>query len=137
MTSRISISDAVETLAAGGLPVRFTAYDGSSAGPPDTPIGLRLANERGLSYLLTAPGDLGMSRAYVAGDLIIEGVHPGNPYDGLVLLQDKLKFRLPGPGEAVGLLRGLGLSHLRPPEPPPPRSGCLAGAAPSRGCGTR
>jgi cyclopropane-fatty-acyl-phospholipid synthase len=115
----MSISEAVETLAVGGLPVRFTAYDGSSGGVADTKIGLRLANERGLSYLLTAPGPLGMSRAYVAGDLVIEGVHPGDPYEGLLLIQDRLQFRRPKPAEAVALLRGLGISKLRPPEPPP------------------
>jgi cyclopropane-fatty-acyl-phospholipid synthase len=119
MTARLSISDAVEMLTVHGLPVRFSAYDGSSAGPADSAIGLRLANERGLSFLLTAPGDLGMSRAYVAGDLLIEGVHPGDPYDALVLLQDRLRFRRPRPAEAVSLLRGLGLSRLRLPEPPP------------------
>ena len=39
------------------------------------------ATERGLAYLLTAPGDLGFARAYVAGDLELDGVHPGDPYD--------------------------------------------------------
>ena len=119
MTTRMPIAEAVETLSDGGLPVRFTAYDGSQAGPPDSEYGLRLTSERGLSYLLTAPGDLGMSRAYVAGDLVIEGVHPGDPYAALVLLQDRLRFRRPGATEAVALLRGLGLSQLRPPAPPP------------------
>ena len=118
-TTRMPIAQAVETLAEGGLPVRLTAYDGSEAGPADSEYGLRLTNERGLSYLLTAPGDLGMSRAYVAGDLVIEGVHPGDPYPALTLLQDRLRFRRPGAAEAVALLRGLGLSHLRPPAPPP------------------
>ena len=30
---------------------------------------MRLINERALRYILTAPGDLGLARAYVAGDL--------------------------------------------------------------------
>ena len=37
---------------------------------------------------MTAPGDLGMVRAYVSGDLDLSGVHPGDPYDALVLLKD-------------------------------------------------
>ncbi len=65
-----------------GLPLRFTAYDGSSAGPADAAYGLNLLNERGLAYIMTAPGDLGLARAYVSGDLEIVGVHPGDPYDG-------------------------------------------------------
>ena len=49
------------------LPLRFTAYDGSAAGPEDSPYGIHLATERGLNYILTAPGDLGFGRAYVVG----------------------------------------------------------------------
>jgi cyclopropane-fatty-acyl-phospholipid synthase len=115
---RTTIGSVIETLATE-LPVRFTAYDGSVAGPADAAIELRLLNERGLSYLLTAPGDLGMARAYVAGDLEFVGVHPGDPYDALVVMLDRVKFRRPGPGEALNLIRGLGLQHLRPPAPPP------------------
>lgn len=113
------IADTVAGLLRDELPVRLTAYDGSSAGPADAAIGLELASERGLAYLLTAPGDLGMARAYVAGDLLLHGVHPGNPYDAMVLLKDHLDFRPPAPGELVALLRGWGLRHLRPPAPPP------------------
>ncbi|MEZ5097482.1 MAG: class I SAM-dependent methyltransferase [Nocardioides sp.] len=98
--------------------MRFEAYDGSSAGPADSGIVLRLLTERGLAYLLTSPGDLRLARAYVTGDLVIDGVHPGNPYDALVALLDRLQFRRPGPGEAVALLRSLGVANLRPPPPP-------------------
>jgi cyclopropane-fatty-acyl-phospholipid synthase len=116
--STMSISEAVDTLLRDGIPVRFTAYDGSSAGPPDATLGLELRNERGLSYLLTAPGDLGMARAYVAGDLVVHGVHPGNPYEVMSVLLNHLKFRRPSPAEALRLLRAVGISHLRPPQPP-------------------
>ncbi|HYO19096.1 MAG TPA: class I SAM-dependent methyltransferase [Dermatophilaceae bacterium] len=101
------------------MPVRFTAHDGSSAGPADAEIGLELLNERGLAYLLSAPGELGLVRAYVAGDLTLHGVHPGDPYDALMLLQGRLQFRTPSPSEAVQLARALNLLRLRPPAPPP------------------
>jgi cyclopropane-fatty-acyl-phospholipid synthase len=117
--TRMTIGEAVTSLLRDGMPVRFTAYDGSSAGPRDAGITLELVNERGLSYLLTAPGDLGMARAYVSGDLRLHGVHPGDPYDALVALQSHLRFRTPTPAEALAIVRGLGLSHLRPPAPPP------------------
>jgi cyclopropane-fatty-acyl-phospholipid synthase len=113
------IADAFTQLLTGPLPLRVTAYDGSSAGPEDAPFGLEVRNERGLSYLMTAPGDLGLGRAYVSGDLGVTGVHPGDPYEGLKALQKGLKFRMPTPTEALRLARGLGLSHLRPPAPPP------------------
>ena len=116
---QVTIGEALTRLMAGGVPFRFTAYDGSTAGPPDSPIHLRLRNERGLSYLLSAPGDLGMARAYVSGDLELEGVHPGDPYAALVHLQRNLRFRMPPPTEAFQLARGIGLGKLLPPEPPP------------------
>jgi cyclopropane-fatty-acyl-phospholipid synthase len=119
MTARMTIGEAVTSLLRDGMPVRFTAYDGSSAGPDDAGITLELVNERGLSYLLTAPGDLGMARAYVAGDLRLHGVHPGDPYEALSLLQNHLRFRTPTAAEALGIVRGLGIAHLRPPAPPP------------------
>lgn len=115
----MSIGDAVDRLMRDGMPVRFTAYDGSSAGPPDAAIGLHLRTERGLAHLMTAPGDLGLARAYVGGDLDVTGVHPGDPYELLVLLKDHTRFRVPPPTEVVAIARGLGLSRLRPPAPPP------------------
>src|SRR3954470_3920623 len=115
----MKIADAFTQLLTGPLPLRVTAYDGSAAGPADAPFGFEVRNERGLAYLMTAPGDLGLGRAYVAGDLGVTGVHPGDPYNGLKALQKELKFRMPSPKEAVALARGLGLSHLKPPAPPP------------------
>jgi cyclopropane-fatty-acyl-phospholipid synthase len=118
----LTIGDAVASLLRDGMPVRFTAYDGSVTGPDDSPYRLHLATERGLNYLLTAPGDLGFSRAYVAGDLELHGTHPGDPYELLKLVQSQLSFRRPSPSEAVILLRSLGLSHLKPVAPPPEES---------------
>src|SRR4029077_405580 len=82
-TMTMMIGDALGMLLKEELPGRFTAYDGSSVGTGEVDITLRLKNRRGLAYLLTAPGDLGLARAYVMGDLDIEGVHPGDPYDAL------------------------------------------------------
>nr|WP_148613312.1 class I SAM-dependent methyltransferase [Nocardioides rubriscoriae] len=101
------------------MPLRFTAYDGSAAGPEDAEIGLELVNQRGLQYLVTAPGDLGLARAYVAGDLVVHGEHPGNPYEVMQKLKDHTKFRAPSASELVTIVRGLGLSNLKPPPPPP------------------
>ncbi|MFF8674319.1 class I SAM-dependent methyltransferase [Streptomyces sp. NPDC015242] len=54
------------------LPVRIRAWDGSQAGPPGAPI-LVVRNRRALRRLLWKPGELGLARAWVAGDLDIEG----------------------------------------------------------------
>jgi len=121
----LPVADALSRLLRDGLPMHFTAYDGSSGGPDDAELGLHLRTERGLAYLLTAPGDLGFARAYVAGDLDVSGVHPGDPYDLLVLLMSNLRFKPPTPAEALAIVRSLGVDKLRPPTPPreeaPPR----------------
>jgi cyclopropane-fatty-acyl-phospholipid synthase len=117
--ARLTLSEVFESLLARPVPVRFTAYDGSSYGPEDAPVSLELKNERGLAYLVTAPGDLGMARAYVSGDLDIHGIHPGDPYEGMVLLLRAMRFRRPSPAQVVQLLRSIGLSHMVPPAPPP------------------
>ncbi|MFJ9820068.1 class I SAM-dependent methyltransferase [Streptomyces sp. NPDC101151] len=54
------------------LPVRVRAWDGSQAGPPDAPA-LVLRNRRALRHMLFKPGELGLARAWVAGDLDVEG----------------------------------------------------------------
>ena len=117
--SRMSLAEMFESLLARPVPVRFTAYDGSSSGPDDAEVTIELKNERGLAYLITAPGDLGMGRAYVAGDLEIHGVHPGDPYEVMVLLLRELKFRRPTAAQAMTIMRSIGLSHMVPPAPPP------------------
>ncbi len=118
-TATLTIAGAVERLMRDGMPFRFEAYDGSSAGPADAPFTVRLRNERGLAYLMTAPGDLGFGRAFVSGDLELEGVSLADPYDMMALVQSRLRLRVPGPAELVQIVRSLGLSNLKPPPPPP------------------
>ena len=93
--ARLTLAQVFESLLKRPVPVRFTAYDGSTYGPADAPVTLELKNERGLAYLVTAPGDLGMARAYVSGDLDIHGIHPGDPYEGMMLLLRAMRFRVP------------------------------------------
>jgi cyclopropane fatty-acyl-phospholipid synthase-like methyltransferase/DUF1365 family protein len=54
------------------LPVRIRAWDGSSAGPADGPV-LVIRSRRALRRLLWAPGELGLARGYITGDLDVEG----------------------------------------------------------------
>jgi cyclopropane-fatty-acyl-phospholipid synthase len=100
-------------------PVRFSAYDGSVAGDRKAAVEVRLENERGLRYVLTAPGALGIGRAYVAGDVTVEGVDPGDPYDLLRLFEDEFRFQRPPLTEIPSLAHAVGLKSLRPPQPPP------------------
>ena len=48
------------------------AWDGSEAGPADGPV-LVIRSRRALRRLLWAPGELGLARAYVTGDIDVEG----------------------------------------------------------------
>jgi cyclopropane-fatty-acyl-phospholipid synthase len=114
----MTIAGMVSRLTHENPPIRFEAYDGSSLGPEDSPVTMRLLNERGLRFLATAPGDLGAVRAYVSGDIALEGVHPGNPYEAMRRLAG-WRFTKPSPLEAAQLVRELGWRRLLPPEPPP------------------
>ena len=114
-----TIADALASVMPVDLPVRLTAYDGSAVGPEDAEMSVHLSTERGLRYLLTAPGDLGMARAYVSGDLVGTGFHPGNLYPLLTLMDNQDRWQKPSPVRALELIRDLGWQNLNPPPPPP------------------
>ena len=118
-SNKMTLAQILEVLAEGQLPLRFTAYDGSSAGPDGATVGLDLRTPRGTTYLATAPGELGMARAYVSGDLEPHGVHPGDPYELLKALADKLEFKRPPARVIANIVRSIGVEHLKPIAPPP------------------
>jgi len=68
----LRLKSLVEQLLGIPLPVRIRAWDGSQAGPPGAPA-LVVRNRRAVRRLLFKPGELGLARAWVAGDLDIEG----------------------------------------------------------------
>jgi cyclopropane-fatty-acyl-phospholipid synthase len=86
----MTVGDAFERVFGTAVPVRFEAYDGSAAGPVEAPLHLELRSKRGLDYLLTAPSTLGLARAYLQGDLVLEPIDEGNPYDVLRFIEDNL-----------------------------------------------
>jgi cyclopropane-fatty-acyl-phospholipid synthase len=54
------------------LPVGLRAWDGSEAGPPGTPV-VVIRSAQALRRILWRPGELGLARAYISGDLDVEG----------------------------------------------------------------
>jgi cyclopropane-fatty-acyl-phospholipid synthase len=65
----------VERLIGAPLPIRLRAWDGSEAGPgddPDAPV-VVVRHRRVLRRLLWNPGELGLARAFVAGELAVDG----------------------------------------------------------------
>jgi len=116
---KLTLAEVLESFSSGRLPLKFEAYDGSSAGPEDAELGLSLLTPRGTTYLATAPGDLGLARAYVAGDLAALGVHPGDPYELIKALGDKVEFKRPPIRVLANIVRSIGFEHLLPIAPPP------------------
>lgn len=93
-------------------PVGFRAYDGSSAGPSDAPAVLEVHRPDALAYIATAPGDLGLARAYVSGALDVRGdLHAA--LHGLLTYAKGLRWR-----ERLGILGRIGPGVLRRPPVP-------------------
>ena len=57
----------------GELPLRIEMYDGSSGGPEDAKATLAVRSQEGLARFVSRPGELGIARAYVSGDMDLEG----------------------------------------------------------------
>ncbi|MGH3628945.1 MAG: class I SAM-dependent methyltransferase [Sciscionella sp.] len=62
-----------------GLPVTLRAWDGSIAGPRDGGPVLHVKSRRALRRLLWDPNELGIARAYISGEVDVEG----DLYEGL------------------------------------------------------
>lgn len=53
-------------------PVRIRLWTGDEAGPTDSPVAI-INSKRAIRHILYKPGELGVARAYVQGDLDVEG----------------------------------------------------------------
>ena len=103
------------------LPVRLRAWDGSVAGPADAPT-VVIRTRRALRRLLWDPNELGLARAYVSGDIDVEGeLKDGlSRFWSLVRREGLGKVRLSAADRlhAVGQALRLGVIGPRPPAPP-------------------
>lgn len=63
----------IDVLLGTPTPLRIEFWDGSALGPQDGPGTLHLKSPMALRRLLWAPGQLGLGRAYVAGDIDFDG----------------------------------------------------------------
>jgi cyclopropane-fatty-acyl-phospholipid synthase len=111
--SRTGVASVFARVVDTSIPVRVTAFDGSTAGPSDAEVHIDLVNPTALSYLLSSPGELGLARAYVTGHLRVHGdLHLA--LAALTAGGENLDLR-----DRIDLLRDFGIRHLRPVEPPP------------------
>ena len=69
----MALAEVFEAFAGPDAPVEFTAYDGSHAGLAGAPVKITVRSPVAVAYLAQAPGALGLARAYVAGQLDVQG----------------------------------------------------------------
>lgn len=119
----------VRALLGGALPIRVEAWDGSAIGPAGGDVTIRITSPDALRRLVYAPNELGLGRAYVAGDLDLDG-------DVFALLgvrralgdrTDHVDLGF-GPGALVELAKvAHRLGVVGRPLPPPPEEARLRG----------
>ncbi len=113
----------------GELPVRLEFWDGSATGPHEGPGTIRLRSPDAIRRILWAPGELGVARAFVAGDLDVDG-------EILALIRtlrpagSRLQHELKAVPAAVTALRRFGL--MSGPLAPPPEEAHIGGWLHSR-----
>lgn len=110
------------------IPLRLRAWDGSEAGPADAPK-IEFRSRRALRRILWSPGQLGLSRAYVAGDIDA----PGDIFATFAALSSAGKFAEPGPFRSLTarelrtlLTTAVRLGALGPNPAPPPEEASVA-----------
>lgn len=117
-----------EKLLGGQLPVGLRTWDGTRAGPVDAPT-VVLRNRRALRRLLYAPGELGLARAYVTGDLDVEGdLADGFRRIWALTRTGELNRVHLGPRDWLGAVRlAASLGVVGPPPKPPAEEARLTG----------
>jgi cyclopropane-fatty-acyl-phospholipid synthase len=109
----MSVAELVEEILGADLPVEFEAYDGSRCGPVDAAATIVLRSPAALQRILTAPGELGFGRAYVAGNLDVKG-----SIWAALSLRDCLPSLRLEPKQLLAIAKLLGAAGLRRPTPP-------------------
>ncbi|MBP7973240.1 MAG: class I SAM-dependent methyltransferase [Candidatus Nanopelagicales bacterium] len=69
----MKLSEVFDILVGGDAPVEFVAYDGSKAGTIGADVRIEVRSPRAIELVLSHPGQVGVARAYVAGEIEIHG----------------------------------------------------------------
>ena len=109
----MAVADFVAGVFDGEPPFRIEAYDGSVAGPLDAPLTVRFLRQDAITRALTRPGELGIARAYVAGDIELDG-----SLDSLFSLEVPPLRTVMNVSNIRSLLNQTGFSVLKPIAPP-------------------
>ena len=122
----MKLADMISLVVGPNSEVELTAYDGSHHGPHDSDVALDIRSPRAVSLLMSSPGQLGLARAYVAGELEVRG----DLYTALDRLA-RLGVQKPSAADQLKLYRGLAPFVLRR-EPPPAEEVQLGGSRHSK-----
>jgi cyclopropane-fatty-acyl-phospholipid synthase len=117
----VTLADLLRDVVGDDLPVGFRLYDGSRLGPDPAPVTIVVRSPDALRRIVQSPGELGFGRAYVAGDIDIDG----DVYAALEV-RDKLPEVKLRPRQMAAAARLVGVSGLRR-VPPPPEEAHLSG----------
>ncbi|MCU1363026.1 MAG: Cyclopropane-fatty-acyl-phospholipid synthase [Acidimicrobiaceae bacterium] len=113
----VDVASFVATVFDNKLPFRVEAYDGSVAEPAvessANTITLKILSRDAISRILTHPGELGLARAYVAGDIDVDG-----ELDPLFELELPPLRHLLNAKNVRSLLSVVGASAIKPLAPP-------------------
>ncbi len=121
-----SFAPLLNALAGPAAPVRFVFWDGSALGPDDAVGAIVVHSPDALRRIMWAPGELGVSRAFVAGDLSVEG----DVFEVLMALRDAspANLRRIEPRALAATVRAArSLGAFGAPLPPPPDEARPAG----------
>ncbi len=124
---RSSIAGAVRRIIGGEPPIAIRLYDGGRLGPPEAPATIVVRSPEAIRRIVTAPGELGLGRAYVAGDLDVEG----DVFAALAALRERLPAARIDVRGLLALARLAGTGGVRR-LPPPPEEARLSGRRHSR-----
>jgi len=110
------------------FPLRLRAWDGSEAGPADSPATLVVHTPRALRRFLWSPDELGLGRAYVSGDMDIEGdIYAALSLPDLLNSDDRPDLALDWRGRAAAARVAVRLGAIGVPPPAPPEESRLRG----------
>jgi cyclopropane-fatty-acyl-phospholipid synthase len=110
----MALAALVDDVLGGDLPIAVEAYDGSRSGPVDAPATIVIRTPDALRRIVTAPGELGLARAYVSGDLELQG-----SIWALLELRDRIPEVQLEPKMMLRLVHELGgWREVRPVAPP-------------------
>ena len=120
------MADVARSMLGDDPPVALEAYDGSRLGPEDATTRIVVRSPDALRRMVTAPGELGLARAYVAGDIDLDG----DVFD-ILELGDRMPTPKLTPAQwamAARLVASAGVRRL----PPPPEEARVHGRLHSR-----